>query len=215
MKNLKRIISFMFVPVLSCSMFVGCGEKKEEIPSMELEREKWEIEVHPGYFGRASFEFGYDRIPSIPITSFISESEIEYVKEPIIYANRADFDKVLITYPYCYTADIGEWRYWPEFKSFYYNSKGKRIESVYYAACRNCERYVGEEKGFENIKNDTSNRAWEDAYMFARPIEKDSLYRVSVEIYDDKDLYEKDDFFESPNLEGYFTTYIIVKGEER
>lgn len=213
-------MSFIFVLIFSCTMFVGCGkEEKEEIPSMVTEPEKWEIEVRPGYVG--DYEVGFDGLLILPedpiVDRYVPEMEIEYVTPPISYANRAEFDRVLITYPYCQTVDINEWQYWPEFKCFYYNSKGERIESDYYATSFDCDRYVGDETEFEKIKNDTDLHSWDFAAIRPRSIKKDTLYRLSVEIYDSVDAYKKKydiQFHLSEHFMGWFDTYIVVKGIE-
>lgn len=217
-------MSFIFVLIFSCAMFVGCGkEEKEEIPSMVTEPEKWEIEVRPGYFGY--YKLGhYDVIPNDFIERYIPEEEIKYVKEPISYADRDEFDQILITYPYCEEAAQEWWQYYPEVKCYYYNSKGERIESDYYARYDERDRYLGDETEFEKIKQDTGVHSWESAPVFAHSQKKDSLYRVKIKIYDSIESYRKayDKNFDgyeinfnlSEHFMGWFDTYIVVKGIE-
>ena len=102
MKKWKKATGIALALLLSCTAFIGCGRnEKEEIPSMASEPEKWEIEVRPGYFGNYDVEpDGQVILPDDPITdSYIPESEIDYVKEPISYADKTELDSVLITYP--------------------------------------------------------------------------------------------------------------------
>ena len=220
MKNLKKGISVILALLISCAAFVSCGRKKEEIPSMVLEPEKWEIEVRPGYFG--NYDVGPDGLlilPEDPIADrYIPDAEIDYVRNPISYANREAFDQVLITYPYCERAYEYEWQYWPEFKCFYYNSKGERIETEYYAESFETDLYIGDETKFEKIKNDTDKRSWTSNYFIqAFPIQKASLYKISVKIYDNIDSYKKKEdiqFNLSAHRKGWFDTYIVVKGTE-
>lgn len=220
MKSLKRVTGVTLALLLSCAAFVGCARnEKEEIPDMALEPEKWEIEVRPGYFG--NYDVGPDGLvilPDDPIAdSYIPESEIDYVKEPISYANKTELDRVLITYPYCERAYDYEWQYWPEYKCFYYNSKGERIESDYYASCFRSDLYIGDETEFEKIKNDPNRTSWTFDFIQSFPIKKDSLYRILVEIYDSVDAYKKNydiHFDLSAHRRGSFYTYVIIKGIE-
>lgn len=220
MKSLKRVTGVTLALLLSCTAFVGCARnEKEEIPDMALEPEKWEIEVRPGYFG--NYDVGPDGLvilPDDPIAdSYIPESEIDYVKEPISYANKTGLDRVLITYPYCERAYDYEWQYWPEYKCFYYNSKGERIESDYYASCFRSDLYIGDETEFEKIKNDPNRTSWTFDFIQSFPIKKDSLYRILVEIYDSVDAYKKNydiHFDLSAHRRGSFYTYVIIKGIE-
>ena len=220
MKSLQRVSRVTLALLLSCAAFVGCARnEKEEIPDMALEPEKWEIEVRPGYFG--NYDVGPDGLvilPDDPIAdSYIPESEIDYVKEPISYANKTELDRVLITYPYCERAYDYEWQYWPEYKCFYYNSKGERIESDYYASCFRSDLYIGDETEFEKIKNDPNRTSWTFDFIQSFPIKKDSLYRILVEIYDSVDAYKKNydiHFDLSAHRRGSFYTYVIIKGIE-
>ena len=221
MKSLKRVTGVTLALLFSCTAFVGCGrDKKEEIPSMVLEPEKWEIEVRPGYFG--NYKVGSDGLvilPDDPIADrYIPDEEIDYVRNPISYANREAFDQVLITYPYCERAYEYEWQYWPEYKCFYYNSKGERIESEYYASCFHSDLYIGDETEFEKIKNDTDRNSWTSNYFIHFfPNKKDCLYRIYVEIYDSIDSYKRNydiHFDLSAHRKGWFYTYVILEGTE-
>ena len=220
MKSLKRVTGVTLALLLSCATFVGCARnEKEEIPDMALEPEKWEIEVHPGYFG--NYDVGSDGLavlPDDPIDSYIPEPGIDYVKEPVSYANKTELDRVLITYPYCERAYDYEWQYWPEYKCFYYNSKGERIESDYYASCFHSDLYIGDETEFEKIKNDTDRNSWTSNYFIhSFPNKKDCLYKILVEIYDSVEAYKKNHdmhFDLSAHFIDSFYTYVIIKGIE-